>query len=111
VFREPVNNEHLGGGLVWDSDRPLLRYLEGGTVHTLELAGSVTSAWRDNALDVVLLSPDGRMLATAEHSGTGYRSSSCATPATGICRRHCRLCPCLSRPTPTSRSSHGAPWP
>jgi len=73
VFREPVNNEHLGDGLVWDSDRPLLRYLEGGTVHTLDLAGSVTSAWRDNALDAVLLSPDGRMLATAEHSGTGYR--------------------------------------
>ncbi|WUB77363.1 hypothetical protein OG734_24055 [Streptomyces sp. NBC_00576] len=74
VFRHPLNNEHLHGGLAWDPDRPLLRYLEGGTVHTLNLANAVTSAWRDDPLDAVLLSPDGRTLATAEGTGaTGYR--------------------------------------
>ncbi|WP_450166296.1 nSTAND1 domain-containing NTPase [Streptomyces akebiae] len=74
VFRHPLHNEHLYGGLAWDPDRPLLRYLEGGTVHTLDLAGAVSSAWRERPLDAVLLSPDGRMLATAERTGdTGYR--------------------------------------
>ncbi|WP_405645800.1 hypothetical protein [Streptomyces sp. NBC_00019] len=74
VFRHPLNNEHLYGGLAWDPDRPLLRYLESGTVHTLDLAGAVTPAWRETPLDAVLLSPDGRTLATAQRTGdTGYR--------------------------------------
>ncbi|MFI1031358.1 WD40 repeat domain-containing protein [Streptomyces sp. NPDC020951] len=73
VFRHPLNNEDLYGGLAWDPDRPLLRYLEGGTVHTLDLAGAVSPAWRDDPLNMVRLSPDGRTLATAEGSRTGYR--------------------------------------
>ncbi|MDX2932883.1 WD40 repeat domain-containing protein [Streptomyces ipomoeae] len=74
VFRHSLNNEHLYGGLAWDADRPLLRYLEGGTVHTLDLADAVTSAWRADPLAAVLLSPDGRMLATAERTtDAGYR--------------------------------------
>ncbi|UUU32759.1 hypothetical protein JIX56_24290 [Streptomyces sp. CA-210063] len=75
VFRHPLYNEHLYGGLVWDPDRPLLRYLEGGTVHTLDLANAVTPAWRDAPLDAALLSPDGRTLATAELPHSRLRSS------------------------------------
>ncbi|UUU33000.1 hypothetical protein JIX56_25725 [Streptomyces sp. CA-210063] len=75
VFRHPLYNEHLYGGLAWDPDRPLLRYLEGGTVHTLDLAGAVTAAWRETPLDAVLLSPDGRTLATAELPHSRLRSS------------------------------------
>ncbi|MGW1720416.1 nSTAND1 domain-containing NTPase [Streptomyces sp. NPDC002156] len=73
AFRHPLNNEHLYGGLAWDPGRPLLRYLEGGTVHTLDLTGAVTSAWRDDPLETVLLSPDGRTLATAERADNMYR--------------------------------------
>ncbi|ULR51753.1 AAA family ATPase [Streptomyces deccanensis] len=74
VFRHSLYNERLYGGLAWDPDRPLLRYLEGGTVHTLDLAGAVSSAWRERPLASVLLSPDGRTLATAERTGdTGFR--------------------------------------
>ncbi|MDT0570544.1 hypothetical protein RM704_24270 [Streptomyces sp. DSM 3412] len=74
VFRHPLHNERLYGGLAWDPDRPLLRYLEGGTVHTLDLAGAVSPTWRERPLDAVLLSPDGRVLATAESTrDTAYR--------------------------------------
>ncbi|MDX3733299.1 nSTAND1 domain-containing NTPase [Streptomyces caniscabiei] len=74
VFRHPLHNERLYGDLAWDPGRPLLRYLEGGTVHTLDLAGAVSTAWRERPLDSVLLSPDGRTLATAERTGdTGIR--------------------------------------
>jgi WD40 repeat protein len=69
VFRHPLNNERIYGDLAWDSGRPRLRYLEGGTVHTLDLADAVTAPWRDDPLDAVVLSPDGRTLATAERIG------------------------------------------
>ncbi|MEU3617983.1 hypothetical protein ABZ725_37555 [Streptomyces sp. NPDC006872] len=72
VFRHPLDNERLCGGLAWDPQRPVLRYLEGGTVHTLDLGDSVTSAWRDDPLKAVALNPDGRILATAERSGASY---------------------------------------
>ncbi|MCD9879749.1 WD40 repeat domain-containing protein [Streptomyces guryensis] len=73
VFRHPLNGQQLHGGPVWDSERPVLRYLEGGTVHSLDVVTAVTSAWQDQPLDKVLLSPDGRTLATARRVGDGYR--------------------------------------
>lgn len=72
VFRHPLNNQHLYGGLVWDRDGRTLRYLEGGTVHTLDLGPAVTAAWRGTPLDGVRFSPDGRTYATAERSGGRY---------------------------------------
>ncbi|NGO42849.1 nSTAND1 domain-containing NTPase [Streptomyces ureilyticus] len=73
VFRHSLNNQHPSGGLAWDPDRPVLRYLEGGTVHSLDVAQAVTPAWRDQSLDAVRLSPDGRTLATARRSGDRFR--------------------------------------
>ncbi|WP_175409881.1 hypothetical protein [Streptomyces sp. TRM64462] len=72
VFRHSLNNQRLYGGLAWDPERPALRYLEGGTVHTLDLSAATTSAWRDHPLAEVRLSPDGRTYATAELTGTRY---------------------------------------
>ncbi|MCL8010996.1 hypothetical protein [Streptomyces sp. AS02] len=73
VFRHSLNNQHLGG-LAWDPTRPVLRYLEAGTVHTLDVATAVTSAWQDQPADKVLISPDGRTLATARRTGANtYR--------------------------------------
>ena len=73
VFRHSLNNQHLGG-LAWDpTRRPVLRYLEAGTVHTLDVATAVTSAWQDRPADKVLISPDGRALATARRTGDTYR--------------------------------------
>ncbi|MFE7764689.1 WD40 repeat domain-containing protein, partial [Streptomyces sp. NPDC057438] len=71
VFRQSLDNAPLSG-LAWDSSRPLLRYLEGGTVHTLDLTTTFTRAWRKNPLAGVRLSPDGRTLATAEPTRDGY---------------------------------------
>ncbi len=71
VFRHSLNNESLYS-LAWDSSRPLLRYLEGGTVHTLDLTTTLTRAWRTSPLTGVRLSPDGRTLATAERIGDRY---------------------------------------
>lgn len=71
VFRHSLDNASLSG-LAWDSSRPLLRYLEGGTVHTLDLTTTLTRAWRTSPLAGVQLSPDGRTLATAERIGDRY---------------------------------------
>ncbi|WP_372497392.1 WD40 repeat domain-containing protein [Streptomyces muensis] len=71
VFRHSLDNASLSG-LAFDSSRPLLRYLEGGTVHTLDLTSTLTSAWRGSPLAGVRLSPDGRTLATAELIGDRY---------------------------------------
>ncbi|WP_189943406.1 nSTAND1 domain-containing NTPase [Streptomyces aurantiogriseus] len=73
VFRYSLNNQHLCCGLAWDARRPVLRYLEGSTVHSLDLAAAVTADWRERPVDEALLSPDGRMLATAQRFGTSYR--------------------------------------
>lgn len=43
VFRHPLDNQRLEHGFAWAPDRPLLRYLEAGTVHTLDLTTTVTS--------------------------------------------------------------------
>ncbi|KND41655.1 nSTAND1 domain-containing NTPase [Streptomyces stelliscabiei] len=71
VFRHSLDNESLSR-LAWDSSRPLLRYFEGGTVHTLDLTTTLTRAWRKSPLAGVRLSPDGRTLATAERIGERY---------------------------------------
>ncbi|WP_460068161.1 nSTAND1 domain-containing NTPase [Streptomyces sp. YKOK-I1] len=73
VLRHDLNNQHLYGGLLWDGSHPVLRYLEGGTVHTLDVSSATTSAWQDTPVDRVLLSPDGRTLATARRMGDHYR--------------------------------------
>ncbi|MEU9456275.1 helix-turn-helix domain-containing protein [Streptomyces sp. NPDC048277] len=73
VFRHPLPSQHLSGDLVWDPARPVLRYRDDSTVHSLDLEAAVTSPWRERPLDGTLLSPDGRTLATAERSGTRYR--------------------------------------
>jgi WD40 repeat protein len=79
VFRHALNNQHLYRGLYWDPDHPTLRYLEGGTVHSLDLTQAVTSAWRKQPMAGVLLSPDGHLTATAERVGDGYRFQLRAT--------------------------------
>ena len=79
AFRHSLHNQHVYGGLAWDPDRPVLRYLEGGTVHSLDVARAVTPAWRDRSLDKVLLSPDGDTLVTATRSADGYRIELRAT--------------------------------
>ncbi|MFF4801220.1 helix-turn-helix domain-containing protein [Streptomyces sp. NPDC001351] len=72
VLRRDLNNQHPYGGLAWDPSRPVLRYLEGSTVHSLDLGTAVTSTWQDPPFDKVLLSPDGHTLATARLSGSRY---------------------------------------
>ncbi|MET8981497.1 WD40 repeat domain-containing protein [Streptomyces sp. NPDC004539] len=73
VFRHSLNDQFVYDRLAWDSHTPRLRYIEGGTVHTLDLTAATTPAWLARPLDTALLSPDGRTLATAEHTGTAYR--------------------------------------
>ncbi|MEU9330886.1 hypothetical protein AB0D91_45365 [Streptomyces canus] len=75
VFRYTLNQQSLSCQLAWDPTRPVLRYLEGGTVHSLDLAAAVTSTWRDQPLAGELLSPDGRTLATAELPHSRLRSN------------------------------------
>ncbi|MEV6546339.1 hypothetical protein [Streptomyces sp. NPDC051665] len=72
VFRQPLNNQQLSGELAWAADRPALRYVEAGTVHTVDLTAAVTAAWRAKPLTNTMLSPDGRVLVTAELSGAAY---------------------------------------
>ncbi|MFI7406300.1 hypothetical protein ACIBW9_38535 [Streptomyces sp. NPDC049541] len=73
----PVLRHDLADGpvaaLAWDPGAPTLRYLTGATVHTLDLSAALTSPWRDRPLDHETLSPDGRLLATAERHGDSYR--------------------------------------
>ncbi|MFD3622474.1 hypothetical protein ACFWWT_46510 [Streptomyces sp. NPDC058676] len=75
VYRHSLNNQYAYGGLAWDPEHPVLRYLEAGTVHSLDVATAVTPAWHDDdsALSGVRLAPDGRALATAEVKDNGYR--------------------------------------
>ncbi|MGW2565412.1 nSTAND1 domain-containing NTPase [Streptomyces sp. NPDC001537] len=72
VFRHSLNNQRPYGDLAWDPDGRTLRYLEGSTVHTLDLGPALTRAWRAAPLDAVAASPDGRTYATAERSGGRY---------------------------------------
>lgn len=72
VFRRPVDDGPVTA-LAWDPGSPTLRYLAGAAVHSLDLAAPLTARWLDRPLDEVLLSPDGRLLATAERHAGGYR--------------------------------------
>ncbi|MFE3856036.1 WD40 repeat domain-containing protein [Streptomyces griseorubiginosus] len=72
VFRYPLGDQRLEHGFTWDPDRPLLRYLEAGTVHTLDLTTTATASWRKNPVGAVRLSPDDHTLATAELIGERY---------------------------------------
>ncbi|MFI9170723.1 WD40 repeat domain-containing protein [Streptomyces lincolnensis] len=81
VFRRSLNNQHLRDDPAWDPVRPVLRYLEGGTVHTLDLGGALTTAWRPGPVNDVLFSPDGRTYATVRRSGDHYVFRLSATTA------------------------------
>jgi WD40 repeat protein len=70
VFRYPLDNQRLRSGLAWDPNGRLLRYLEGATIHTLDIEPAMTSGWRSAPLSGVQLSPDGRTLATAERTAS-----------------------------------------
>lgn len=59
--------------LAWDPAGRALRFLTGSTVHSLDLASTLDSPWRARPVDAVRLSPDGRLLATAERTAAGYR--------------------------------------
>ncbi|MET9792743.1 nSTAND1 domain-containing NTPase [Streptomyces canus] len=96
VFRHSLDGRRIRGDLAWDPHGSALRYLEGGTVHTLDLGPAVTAAWRDTALADVLLSPDGRTLATAEQRPGGY-VFRLLDPATG---RTLRTLPNAAFPVP-----------
>ncbi|WTV96109.1 hypothetical protein OG235_03320 [Streptomyces sp. NBC_00024] len=72
VLRHALDNQHPHGGLAWDPGLPVLRYLEGGTVHTLDLTTTVTAAWCDHPMDAVLISPDGRRFVTARRATDGH---------------------------------------
>ncbi|MER6563530.1 WD40 repeat domain-containing protein [Streptomyces sp. NPDC001027] len=99
VFRHSLNNQHLYE-LAWDpGDHTVLRYLEGGTVHCLDLGPAVTPAWRGRPLDAVQISPDGRTLATAERTGSRYRFELRATNDGHLIRA------LPSQPVPTPRDS------
>jgi WD40 repeat protein len=110
VFRHDLNNQHLYGGLAWDRDGRTLRYLESGTVHTLDLGPSVTSAWRPAALNDVRFSPDGRTYATTERTGGHYLFRLHDT-STGRVLHTFPTVPVPSPPTPPSRPSPPTPSP
>ncbi|MFF4056620.1 hypothetical protein ACFYZ8_27090 [Streptomyces sp. NPDC001668] len=96
VFRHSLDGRRIRGDLAWDPHGSALRYLEGGTVHTLDLGPAVTAAWRGTALADALLSPDGRTLATAEQRPGGY-VFRLLDPATG---RTLRTLPTAALPVP-----------
>ncbi|MFJ8110063.1 WD40 repeat domain-containing protein, partial [Streptomyces sp. NPDC096132] len=72
VFRHPLTDAPVAA-LAWDPATPTLRYLSAGTVHSLDLTAPLTSGWLARPAALQLLSPDGRLLATAERTADGYR--------------------------------------
>ncbi|GHH09676.1 hypothetical protein [Streptomyces lanatus] len=92
VFRRPLPGSEARG-LTWDrGGAHLLRYLDGATVHTLDLASRLTPRWQTTPADASLLSPDGATLATVTRSGAGYRFELRST-GTGARLAHARLGP------------------
>ncbi|MCX5055712.1 hypothetical protein OG895_19875 [Streptomyces sp. NBC_00201] len=79
VFRHSLNNQQINRPPAFAPDGRTLRYLEGGTVHTLDLGAAVTPDWRPVAQADVRLSPDGRTYATAERNGDHYLFRLCDT--------------------------------
>ncbi|MFD5945647.1 hypothetical protein ACFWAZ_05595 [Streptomyces collinus] len=79
VFDRPMSKDQATG-LTWDPGKPgLLRYLDGATVHTLDLAARLTPRWHNTPTDASVLSPDGAALATVTRSGADYRFELRAT--------------------------------
>ncbi|WP_020134911.1 WD40 repeat domain-containing protein [Streptomyces sp. 351MFTsu5.1] len=72
VFRAPLDNQELGLDPALRLEGHTLRYLEGGTVHTLDVGAAVTRSWQPNGQSDVVLSPDGRTCATAELTRDRY---------------------------------------
>ncbi|MFF4062474.1 helix-turn-helix domain-containing protein [Streptomyces sp. NPDC001668] len=72
VLRQPVPGNSVTA-LAWDPAGRTLRYLTGSTVYSLDLAPTLAAPWRERPVDAVLLSPDGRLLATARRTAAGYR--------------------------------------
>ncbi|MET8976323.1 helix-turn-helix domain-containing protein [Streptomyces sp. NPDC004539] len=90
IFRQPLAGADTAG-LTWDpGGRHLLRYLDGATVHTLDLADSLGAPWHSAATDSGVLSPDGATLATLARSGDGYRFDLLST-RTGAVLAHSSL--------------------
>ncbi|MET9971971.1 WD40 repeat domain-containing protein, partial [Streptomyces sp. NPDC006356] len=75
VFRQSLSADErqIDGALAWNPEHPVLRYLEGGTVHSYDTRTATTPKWRAHAPDTSLLAPDGRTLATAELIGARYQ--------------------------------------
>ncbi|NEB03452.1 helix-turn-helix domain-containing protein [Streptomyces sp. SID13726] len=78
VFRHPLTDGPLTD-LALDPGRPVLRYLASGTVHSLDISGPLSATWRDRPVGDQLLSPDGRVLATADQDGGQYHFRLVAT--------------------------------
>ncbi|MDQ0753340.1 WD40 repeat protein/transcriptional regulator with XRE-family HTH domain [Streptomyces africanus] len=92
VFHRPLSGADMRG-LTWDAgSHRLLRYLDGATVHTLDLTDRLTPRWQSTPADASLLSPDGAALATVTRSGGGYRFELRST-RTGTVRAHATLGP------------------
>ncbi|WP_416974023.1 hypothetical protein [Streptomyces sp. 4F14] len=92
VFDRPMSKDEATG-LTWDPGKPgSLRYLDGATVHTLDLTARLTPRWQDTPTDAGELSPDGTTLATVTRSGAGYRFELRAT-RTGKVLAHAKLGP------------------
>ncbi|KUL46829.1 hypothetical protein ADL12_01775 [Streptomyces regalis] len=73
VFRRRLSEDETHW-LTWDPGRQrLLRYLDGATVHTLDLTDRLTPHWQSTPADASVLSPDGAALAIVTRSGSGYR--------------------------------------
>ncbi|WTZ37814.1 hypothetical protein OG241_02850 [Streptomyces sp. NBC_01390] len=79
VFQASLDNQELGSSPALHLQGHTLRYLAGGTVHTLDLGAAVTAAWRPTAQADVVLSPDGRTFATAEFTHDHYLVRLCGT--------------------------------
>ncbi|MEU6913968.1 nSTAND1 domain-containing NTPase [Streptomyces olindensis] len=73
VFRQRLAADETHW-LTWTPGRQrLLRYLDGATVHTLDLTDRLTPHRQGTPADASVLSPDGTALATVARSGSGYR--------------------------------------
>ncbi|MFJ3800461.1 hypothetical protein ACIPSJ_29800 [Streptomyces sp. NPDC090088] len=72
VLRRSLDDRQTDATLAWDPDRTVLRLLRGSTVHSYDITTATTPAWRTDALDDTLLSPDGRTLATARLTAGHY---------------------------------------
>ncbi|MFI6850840.1 helix-turn-helix domain-containing protein [Streptomyces sp. NPDC050416] len=92
VFHRPLSGADMRG-LTWDAgSRRLLRYLDGATVHTLDLTDRLAPRWQSTPADGSLLSPDGAALATVTRSGGRYGFELRST-RTGTVRAHATLGP------------------